>query len=101
MGVVVGRRNGCVVEVVGEADERFGYAVVVVVQTVGGGFDRAELHAYAPANENIKRVLHLCEPRSLPVDVLPLRFDTLDCSLPSQDGLLFLPKPLNFLLDPS
>jgi hypothetical protein len=51
--------------------------------------------------KNIKSVLHLCEPHSLPIDVLPVSFGTLDCSLPSQDGLLCLPEPLNFLLDSS
>jgi hypothetical protein len=54
-----------------------------------------------PLMKTIKHVLHLCEAHSLPVDVLPVSFNTLDCSLPSQDGLLFLPKPLNFLLDSS
>jgi hypothetical protein len=49
--------------------------------------------------ENIKGVLYLCEPRSLSIDVLPVSFGALDYSLPSQDGLLFLLKPLNFLLD--
>jgi hypothetical protein len=49
-GVVVGGRNGCVVEVVGAVGEGFGYALVVV-EAVGGGSDRVELHAYAHANE--------------------------------------------------
>jgi hypothetical protein len=49
--------------------------------------------------ENIEGVLHLCEPRSLPIDVLPMSFSALDCNLRSQDGHLFLLKPLNFLLD--
>jgi hypothetical protein len=44
-------------------------------------------------------VLHLYEPRSLPVDVVPARFGTLNYDLPSQYGLLFLPESLNFLLD--
>jgi hypothetical protein len=49
--------------------------------------------------EDIEGVLHLCEPRPLPVDVLPMRFGTVYCSLPSQYGLLFLLEPSNFLLD--
>jgi hypothetical protein len=47
--LVVGERNDCVVEVMGVVDEGFDYAMVVEV--VDGGFDRAELHAYAPADE--------------------------------------------------
>jgi hypothetical protein len=31
--------------------------------------------------------------------MLPMSLDVLDCSLPSHDRLLFLPEPLNFLLD--
>jgi hypothetical protein len=49
--------------------------------------------------ENIEGVLHICEPHSLPVHVLPVSFDVLDYSLPSQDRLLFLLEPFNFLLD--
>jgi hypothetical protein len=49
--------------------------------------------------EDTEGVLYLCEPRSLPIDVLPVRFSTMNCGLPSQYGLLFLPKPINFLLD--
>jgi hypothetical protein len=49
--------------------------------------------------KNIKSVLHLCEPCSLLVDVLLASFSTLNCSLPSQDVLLFLTEPLNFLLN--
>jgi hypothetical protein len=37
-------------------------------------------------------VLHLYEPRSLPVDVVPAHFGTLNYDLPSQYGLLFLPE---------
>jgi hypothetical protein len=44
VGVVVGGRNGCVVEMV---DEEFEYAAAVVV---GEGFDRAELRTFAPAD---------------------------------------------------
>jgi hypothetical protein len=51
--------------------------------------------------KNIKSVLYLCKPCLLPVDVLSIIFDTLDCILPSQDGLLFLPEPFNFLLNSS
>jgi hypothetical protein len=35
----------------------------------------------------------------LPVDVLPVSLDALHCSLPSHDGFMFLPEPLNLLLD--
>jgi hypothetical protein len=49
--------------------------------------------------EDTEGVLHLCEPRSLPVDDLPVSFSALNCGLPSQYGLLFLSEPLNFLLD--
>jgi hypothetical protein len=49
--------------------------------------------------ENIESVLHLCELRSLSVNILPVSFDAMDCNLSCQDGLLFLPEPLNFLLD--
>jgi hypothetical protein len=49
--------------------------------------------------KNIEGVLHLCKPRSLPIDVLPMSFSVFDCTLSSQDELLFLPEPLNFLLD--
>jgi hypothetical protein len=49
--------------------------------------------------EDTEGVLHLCEPRSLPVDVLPSSFGALNCGLPSKYELLFLPEPLNFLLD--
>jgi hypothetical protein len=49
--------------------------------------------------EDTDGVLHLYEPCSLPVDVLPVSFDALNCDLPSQYGLLFLSKPFNFLLD--
>jgi hypothetical protein len=49
--------------------------------------------------EDVQVVLHLCEPRSLPIDVLPASFDVLNCSMPSQNGFLFLSEPLNLLLD--
>jgi hypothetical protein len=49
-GVVVGGRNVCVVEVMEVVDDGFGYAVVVM-EAVHGGFDRAELQAYAPTDE--------------------------------------------------
>jgi hypothetical protein len=49
--------------------------------------------------KDVQVVLHLCEPRSCPGDVLPISFSVLRCSLPSQDGFLFLPKPLDLLLD--
>jgi hypothetical protein len=43
-------------------------------------------------------VFHLCESRSLSVDVLSMSFSALHCSLPYQNGL-FLPEPLDLLLD--
>jgi hypothetical protein len=49
--------------------------------------------------EDIQVVLHLCEPRLLPVDVLLASFGALHYSLPSQDGFLFLSEPPNLLLD--
>jgi hypothetical protein len=49
--------------------------------------------------KNIEGVLHFYKPCSLPIDVLPTDFDTLNCSLPPQDGFLFLSEPLNFLLN--
>jgi hypothetical protein len=33
--------------------------------------------------EDIYVVLHFCEPRSLPIDGLPVSFGALHCSLPS------------------
>jgi hypothetical protein len=45
--------------------------------------------------EDVQVVLHLCKPCSLSVDVLPTSFGALHGGLPSQDGFLFLPKPLN------
>jgi hypothetical protein len=49
--------------------------------------------------ENVEGVFLLDEPCSLSIDVLPMGLDVLDCSMSSQDGFLFLPEPLNFLLD--
>jgi hypothetical protein len=49
--------------------------------------------------EDVQVVLHLCEPCSLPVDGLPVSFGELHCGLSSQNGFLFLPEPLNVLLD--
>jgi hypothetical protein len=49
--------------------------------------------------ENIQVVLHLCEPHSLSVDILPMSFSALHRGLPSQNGFLFLSEPLNRLLD--
>jgi hypothetical protein len=49
--------------------------------------------------KDIEGILHLYEPCSFPVDVLPVSFGALKRSLPSQYGLLFLSEPLNFLLD--
>jgi hypothetical protein len=83
--MVIGR-NGYVVGV-GD-DEGFGYAVVMVV-VEGFGY-AVELYAL---------VLHFCDPRSLPIDILPVSFGSLECSMPSQDKLLFLLESFNFLLD--
>jgi hypothetical protein len=85
-------------------DEGFGYVVVMaVVDVVVGGFGYAvELCALVPLfllTENIESVLHFCEPHSLPVNVLPMSIGSLEHSLPSQDRLLFMPKPFNFLFD--
>jgi hypothetical protein len=49
--------------------------------------------------DDFEVVLHLCEPRSLSIDVLSMSFDTLHCRLPSQHGFMFLPEPLDLLLD--
>jgi hypothetical protein len=43
--------------------------------------------------------IHLCEPRSLSVDVLSMSSSALHRGLPSQNGFLFLLEPLNLLLD--
>jgi hypothetical protein len=56
-----------------------------------------ELHTLAA--EDVEVVLHLCEPRSLSVDVLSKSFSVLHRGLPSQNGFLFLLEPLDFLLD--
>jgi hypothetical protein len=48
--------------------------------------------------EDFEVVLHLCEHRSLFVDVLSMSFNTLNCNLPSQNGFMFLPEPLYLLL---
>jgi hypothetical protein len=49
--------------------------------------------------KNIDSILQLYKPRSLPTDMLSVRFDVLGYNLPSHDGLLLLLVPLNFLLD--
>jgi hypothetical protein len=49
--------------------------------------------------EEVQVVLHLCEPCSLSIDVLSMSFGVLHHGLPSQNGFLFLPKPLDLLLD--
>jgi hypothetical protein len=49
--------------------------------------------------ENVHIVLHFCEPRSLPVDVLLESVGMLHCSLPSENGFLLLSEPFNLLLD--
>jgi hypothetical protein len=40
--------------------------------------------------KDVQVVLHLCGPRSLPIDILPVSFGALHWSLPSQNGFLFL-----------
>jgi hypothetical protein len=49
--------------------------------------------------EDVQVVLHVCETRSLHVDVLPMSFGALHCSLRSHNGLLLLLEPLDLLLD--
>jgi hypothetical protein len=49
--------------------------------------------------ENLQVVLHLCEPRLHSVDAFPMSFGALQRGLPSQNRLLFVPKPLDLLLD--
>jgi hypothetical protein len=49
--------------------------------------------------EDVQVVLHFYEPRSLPVDGLPVSFGALHCGLPSQYRILFMPKPFDFLLN--
>jgi hypothetical protein len=51
--------------------------------------------------EDVQVVLHLYEPCSLPVDILHVSFNALNCNMPSQNGFLFLSEPLNLLLDSS
>jgi hypothetical protein len=51
--------------------------------------------------EDMHVVLRLCKPRSLPIDVLPMSFSALHCSLSYHDGFLFLSEPLNLLLNSS
>jgi hypothetical protein len=55
-GVVVGGRNGCVVDVVRAVDEGFGY-VAAAVEAVDEGFDRAELHAYVTTDEEYQECI--------------------------------------------
>jgi hypothetical protein len=50
--------------------------------------------------KGVNVVLQLCEPCTLPVDVLSPSFDALNDCLTSNDGFLFVPEPLYFLLDP-
>jgi hypothetical protein len=51
--------------------------------------------------KDIESILQIRKPHPLSVDMLPASLSALDCSLSSHDGLLFLPEPLNFLLDSS
>jgi hypothetical protein len=122
-GVVDGR-DGYAVELTEVVGGGFGYAVGMaagLVEAAGGGFGYAVRWrrgwwrrvvdfvmwwrwrwSFMPLlAEDIQVVLHLCEPRSLPIDVLPVSFDALHCSLPSQDGFLFLPEPLILPLESS
>jgi hypothetical protein len=62
---------------------------------VGEGFDLMELPVFAPDDGQRRG----CIIARLSVDALPVGLDAPDCSLSSQDGFLFLSKPLNFLLD--
>jgi hypothetical protein len=47
---------------------------------------------------DIDGILQFCEPYSLPVNVLHVRFGTLSDCLPSHDGFLLLSEPLYLLL---
>jgi hypothetical protein len=49
--------------------------------------------------KDIDSITQLREPRLLSIDMLPTSLRALDWSLPSHDGVLFLPEHLNFLLD--
>jgi hypothetical protein len=92
--VVAVGRNDYVVEVV-VVDEGFGYAVVMAVVVLVARRDLVMRWSFMPLlllAKGIEGVLHPYEPRSLPIDVLPASFGALDCSLPSQDELLFLPS---------
>jgi hypothetical protein len=50
--------------------------------------------------EDVNSILQLCQPHTLPIDVLSLSLGVLSGFLSSHDGLLLLSKPLYFLLDP-
>jgi hypothetical protein len=100
VGAVVGGRNGCVVEVVGVVGEGFVYAFMVVGWWVRDLIEWS-LVPMLQLTKNIEGVMHLYEPCLLPIDVLPTSFCTLNYSMLSQDGLLFLLEPLNFLLNSS
>jgi hypothetical protein len=92
--VVAVGRNDYAVEVV-VVDEGFGYAVVMAVVVLVARRDLVMRWSFMPLlllEKGIEGVLHPYEPRSLPIDVLPASFGALDCSLPSQDELLFLPS---------
>jgi hypothetical protein len=96
VGLVIGGRNGCVVDVLGQL-------VRDLVMRWWWMRDLIEwsLMPMLMLTKNIKSVLHLCKPYLFSVDVRPASFGTLNCSLPSQDGLLFLSESLIFLLNPS
>jgi hypothetical protein len=72
----------------------WGVGIGLMMDMVEQGF--ISLHLLV---KNIDSILQFYKPRSLPTDMLSVRFDVLGYNLPSHDGLLLLLVPLNFLLD--
>jgi hypothetical protein len=97
--VVVGGKDASVVAVVVVV---FDYAVVVGVG-VGLMMDMVERGSLPLLllEKDIDSILQLRESRPLSVTMLPVGLGALHCGLPSHDGLLFLLKLLNFLLNSS
>jgi hypothetical protein len=76
--------------------------LIVVAIVVGGWLVSYLVVQWSFASlltENLQVVLHLCEPRLHSVDAFPMSFGALQRGLPSQNRLLFVPKPLDLLLD--
>jgi hypothetical protein len=83
--VVVGERNGYVEEMMVVVGGGEGMMRDLVMRRWWWMRDLIE-RSFMPMfllTKNIKSVFHLCEPRSLPVNVLPVSFSMLDCGLPS------------------